>query len=348
MLTRSQYPGLGRSSVRSLPYFIIRASSTTTESSSSSPENSETSGPADTPPTTTTTPNNGTKKPYIPRDNLPVSPIEDPKKYVKYSKAHPKAPKPLKNAPLPELEKRLTLNPYAHMLVQPVRLEVEYYRRVPRAWLIRFKHLVHPETRETWVVPHGLRQTDSDRNRVKRGYWVMGNMNMLREFNKKGWKKIAADIMNEKPVFPEGVAESVRDLMRKRVFDEVFDVQQRSGDKCFVEGGEIEEVAGSGFVEIGCVLDWELEEGTAGVIVDTGEVDVNSGVVERKEILVRIHGRLCPVHHMRVMLGEEVAGKIRELWGLGEGVTKVGLVRREGTLKLEIWLMKLRAYMGIW
>jgi len=157
-------------------------------------------------------------------------------------------------------------------------------------------------------------------------------------------KKLAG--MSGKPVLPGDLAESVRDLMRKRVFDEAFDVVQRGGDECFVRGEAIEEMGG--VVEIGCVLDWELEEGAKGVIADTGEVDEGSGKAQKKDILVRINGRLCPVHHMHVMLGEEVAGKIKELWELGEGVTRVGLLRREGTLQLEIWLMKMRAYMGIW
>ncbi|KAG0138727.1 hypothetical protein HOY82DRAFT_544674 [Tuber indicum] len=322
MLTPSRYPWLKRSSFRSLPYFIIRAIS-----SSSS----------------TSTPSNG-KKTYTPRDDLPPSPIEDPTKYVKYSKAHPKAGRPLKNAPLPDPELRLTKNPYAHMLAQPVRQEVDFHRRVPRAFLIRFKQLVHPETRETWIVPDGLRQTDDQRGRVRKGKWVMGNINMVRSLKKKNAKKLVGT--EDKSVFPEGLAESVRDLMRKRVFDEVFDVAQRGGDKCFVRGEVIEEMGG--IDEIGCVLDWELDEGAPGVIADTGEVDEVTGRVQRKEILVRINGRLCPVHHMHVMLGGEVAGKIRDLWELDEGVTRVGLLRREGTLQLEIWLMKMRAYMGIW
>ena len=329
MLARSRYSGLSRSSFRSLPYFIIRASS------------SETSPPADTlPATPATTPNNNGKKTYIPRD-LPLSPIEDPKKYVKYSKAHPKAGWPLKNAPLTDSELRLIKNPYAQMLAHPIRQEVEYHCRVPRAFLIRFKQLVHPETHETWIVPDGLRQTDDQRGRVQRGKWVLGNINMMRLLK---LKRLAG--ANGKPVLPADLAESVRDLMRKRVSDEAFDVTQRGGDKCFVRGEVIEEMGEA--VEIGCVLDWELEEGAEGVIADTGEVDEVSGKVQRKEILVRINGRLCPVHHMRVMLGEEVAGKIKELWKLDEGVTRVGLLRREGTLQLEIWLMKMRAYMGIW
>ncbi|KAG0639216.1 hypothetical protein HOY80DRAFT_1001152 [Tuber brumale] len=321
MLTPSRHSWLRTSSFGSLPYLIIRATSSSSSKAS--------------------TPSNG-KKTYTPR-NLPLSPIEDPKKYVKYSKAHPKAGQPLKNAPLPDSELRLTKNPYAHMLAQPVRQEVEFHRRVPRAFLIRFKQLVHPETRETWIVPDGLRQTDDQRGRVRKGKWVMGNINMMHSLKKKNAKKLIGD---EKSVFPEDLAESVRDLMRKRVFDEVFDVAQRGGDKCFVRGEVVEEM--DGIDEIGCVLDWELEEGARGVVADTGEVNEVTGRVQRKEILVRVNGRLCPVHHMRVMLGEEVAGKIKDLWELDEGVTRVGLLRREGTLQLEIWLMKMRAYMGIW
>ncbi|PWW75343.1 hypothetical protein C7212DRAFT_345335 [Tuber magnatum] len=231
MLTPSRYSGLKRSSLRSLPYFITRASFSFSFSSSSST-------PEDTLPTTTTTaavaaPSNG-GKPYIPR-NLPLSPIEDPIKYVKYSKAHPKAGRPLKNAPLPDPELRLTKNPYAHMLAQPVRQEFEYHRRLPRAFLIRFKHLVHPETRETWIVPDGLRQTDDQRGRVREGKWVMGNINMMRLLKKQA-KRFSE--VGENPVFPEDMAESVRDLMRKRVFDELFDVAQRGGDKCFVRVGD--------------------------------------------------------------------------------------------------------------
>ena len=330
MLTRSRYSELSRPSSRSLPHFIIRASSSSSSSSTSPP-----------PDTLPATPSSG-KKPYIPR-NLPLSPIEDPTKYVKYSKAHPKAGRPLKSAPLPDPELRLIKNPYAHMLAQSIRQEAEYHCRVPRTFLIRFKQLMHPETRETWVVPDGLRQTDDQRGRVHKGKWVLGNINTMR-LVKKALKTVAG--ISGNPVLPGDLAESVRDLMRKRVSDEAFDVVQRGGDQCFVKGEVMEEMGG--IVEIGCVLDWELEEWAEGVIADTGEVDEGSGKVQRKEILVRINGRLCPVHHMRVMLGDEVAGKIKELWELDEGVTRVGLLRREGTLQLEIWLMKMRAYMGIW
>lgn len=316
---------------------IIRASSSSSSLHSSSPSPHSSPSPPST--TTVTSPSDNSsgnkKKPYVPRD-FPVSPVIDPTKYIKYSRRHPKAPAPSPSAPLSAREDALRNNPYARILATNVRQEIDYHRRLPSFFLIRFATLLHPETGETWLVPDRIRKGTEKRKLARQGRYAMGTMQMIALLAKKTWRKLAdseKDRGDRGLVWGSQMPEDIRDLIRGRVMVEL----ERVTPEMLAQVDDATEGEGA---EVGCMLDWSEIAEAAG---DADEVET-----ERRSALVVIRGKLVPLHNMKVMLGDKRAQEVRDMWGVKDGLTRIGLRRTRSTLESEIWLMKLRVYLGIW
>lgn len=88
--------------------------------------------------------------------------------------------------------------------------------------------------------------------------------------------------------------------------------------------------------EVGCVLDWSKEDWS------------KEEAYQNKEFLTMVRGKSVPLHHMRTLLGDEIATEIQVKLRIPDGVTRSGILLHERSLKAQMWLMRIRAYLGIY
>ncbi|KAI5845261.1 hypothetical protein DFP73DRAFT_49109 [Morchella snyderi] len=266
------------------------------------------------------------KNVYEPRP-LPVSPLmdENENKYMPMSRRLPPKPqRPRGTEILSPMEEALKVNPYAKILATEVRNEIDFHRRLPSWFLIRFTILKHPETDEMYLVPDRIKE-ESQRQTFTAGRWAINNMQLFRLLEeRKNWRKLVGhDIDGRKMVWKKNMAEHVLKITRERVRLETNKLQRR----------EIVEIPWDceGEGEVGCVLDWSKEE-----------------AYQSKECLTMVRGKSVPLHHMRILLGDEIATEIQVKLRIPDGVTRSGILLHERSLKAQMWLMRIRAYLGIY
>lgn len=186
--------------------------------------------------------------------------------------------------------------------------------------------LRHPETNETYLVPDRIRSGTDKRETKAQARWAICSINLMRIMEqKKRWSKLVGghDIDSRKMIWGKDMAEHVLKLLRERVCVEMEKVVWR--DVVEMPWGD------DGFV--GCVLDWSVRE-------ERSE--------EYRECLVAVKGKATPLHHMRTLLGDEMAAELQTKMKIPEDVGRTGLLVHERTLKAQMWLMRIRAYLCIW
>lgn len=185
--------------------------------------------------------------------------------------------------------------------------------------------LRHPETGETYLLPDRIREGTDRRETLAQGRWAISNMTLMQMLEDGGrWRKLAGgnDVDPKKLVWKRGMAEHVLNLLRERLCVEMKKLVWRD----VVEMPWDDDL-------VGCVLDWSIiEEG------DEGPHDS----------LVPLKGKATPLHHMRTLLGDEMATALRVEMKIPEEVARTGLLAHVRTLKAQMWLMRVRAYLCIW
>lgn len=185
--------------------------------------------------------------------------------------------------------------------------------------------LRHPETDETYLIPDRIREGTEKRETLAQGRWVISNINLVKILEDgKRWRKLVGghDIDSRSMIWRKDMAGHVLKLLRERVCVEMEKVVQRD---------VVEMPCDNGFV--GCVLDWGIrEEGNEG----------------QHECLVAAKGKAIPLHHMRTLLGDEMTIELQKKMKIPEEIMRSGLLVHERTLKAQMWLMRIRAYLCIW
>ncbi|KAL7271245.1 hypothetical protein RUND412_006013 [Rhizina undulata] len=262
-------------------------------------------------------------KSYVPR-GIPVSPLMDPNKYIKPSRRYTKEPPPKGNEVLTPFEEAVRENPYAKMLATPVRNDVDFFRRVPNAFLQIFTMLKHPEASDPWLLPDRILEgTESRRSTGLQGRYALNQIEFVRLLGKKsGWKKLMQEQDRSKQVvWREDMPEFLLGQLRGRLGREVAKVTKGM----FVPVGKNEE--GWDPKDVWCVLDWSENE-------------------EREECRTNVEGRTLPLHYMTTLLGKETVKELREKLEIGSERTWVK--RHHRTVGMCLWLMKVRCYLEIW
>lgn len=178
-----------------------------------------------------------------------------------------------------------------------------------------------------YLVPDRIKE-EAQRQTFTAGRWAINNMrlfNLLEE--RKNWRKLVGhDIDGRKMVWRKNMADHVLKITRERVRLEMNKLQRR-------EIVEIPwEFEGEG--EVGCVLDWSKDDWS------------KEEAYQDKECLTMVQGKSVPLHHMQTLLGDEIASEIQVKLRIPYGVTRSGILLHERSMKAQMWLMKIRAYLG--
>lgn len=185
--------------------------------------------------------------------------------------------------------------------------------------------LRHPETDEIYLIPDRIREGTDNRESLAQGRWAICNMTLIQMLEDGGrWRKLVGgnDIDPGKLVWKKGMAEHILNLLRERICVEMKKLVWRD----IVEMPWDDDL-------VGCVLDWGVMEKD------------NEG---SHESLVSLKGKATPLHHMRTLLGDEMATALQAEMKIPEKIVRTGLLVHRGTLEAQIWLMRIRAYLCIW
>lgn len=185
--------------------------------------------------------------------------------------------------------------------------------------------LRHPETGEIYLIPDRIREGTDNRESLAQGRWAICNMTLIQMLEDGGrWRKLVGgnDIDPGKLVWKKGMAEHILNLLRERVCVEIKKLVWRD----VVEMPWDDDL-------VGCVLDWGIMKKDDG---------------GSHESLVSLKGKATPLHHMRTLLGDEMATALQVEMKIPEKIVRTGLLVHKGTLEAQIWLMRIRAYLCIW
>lgn len=185
--------------------------------------------------------------------------------------------------------------------------------------------LRHPKTDETYLIPDRIREGTDKRVTLAQGRWAISNITLMQMLEDGGrWRKLAGgnDIDSRKLTWKRGMAEHVLNLLRERLCVEMKKLVWRDVVEMPWENGLV-----------GCVLDWGVREARDG---------------RPRESLISLKGKATPLHHMRILLGDEMATALRIEMKIPEEAVRTGLLVHTRTLKAQMWLMRIRAYLCIW
>lgn len=184
--------------------------------------------------------------------------------------------------------------------------------------------LRHPETNETYLIPDRIREDSEGRQILGPARWAIANKELFNLLDKrKAWQKLVGG-HNTDPrniVWKNDMTEHILKILRKRVYVEMGKVVWR----------EVVEMPWDGDGVVGCVLDWGVREKE-----------------KEGECLVAVEGKAAPLHHMRTLLGDEMAAELQAEMKIPGEIARTGLLIHERSLKAQMWLMRLRAYLCIW
>ncbi|KAF3910149.1 hypothetical protein AA313_de0209092 [Arthrobotrys entomopaga] len=185
--------------------------------------------------------------------NLPLSPIMDLQAWRRRTKGEKKTGK-LHPSQMTEEELKLMKNPYdyseANALATDVRQDSYYRRSLPKFFLQKLHPFNHPETKEPWILPVGLRSRDVSKVLTGISRYTGSNYNMTEFLKTRRWKKILEGKFVTNAIWRVEMADFILKQLRNRVYEEVVKSQRwiMSANR---DGGKWEDM------NIGCILVWE-------------------------------------------------------------------------------------------
>ncbi|KAK6355305.1 hypothetical protein TWF696_004415 [Orbilia brochopaga] len=304
-------------------------------------------------------------------NDLPLSPIMDEKKWARRFKQDKKQGK-LHPSEMSEEELALMRNPYANALASTIRLESWYRRSIPSFFLQKLQVRVHPETKDPWILPVGIRSRDAYKVTPGGSKYIGLNYTAVDFLKSRRYKKLQDQKFVISAVWRRDTADFVLKQLRERVCEEVADCQ-----RCIMsanrDGGKWEDM------RLGCLLVWEqpptqgtvesveptpnatedaAEESVADQASDIEtrtEPDVNRPTREKKDettspgvgarVLVEVKGKLIPSYYMPLLLGSEQAAELKKQLKIEPVVRKNIVVSSPRSMKAQTWLWKLGGYL---
>ncbi|KAK6536996.1 hypothetical protein TWF281_001200 [Arthrobotrys megalospora] len=208
-------------------------------------------------------------------DDLPMSPIMDGKAWKRRLKQPKKLKKPHPSE-MTEEQWKLMKNPYANMLITPVRQD-GYYRRVfPSFFLQKMHAYINPETKEPWLLPMGIRSRDEKKVVTGISKYVGGNHQHVEFLKSKRWRKLQDTRFVTSAVWRLDMEDFILKQLQNRVYEEVA-ASQRWTMSANKDGGKWEDM------KIGCLLIWENGDPDfqASTIVDSGNTGAGKEVLQK-------------------------------------------------------------------
>ncbi|KAK6537843.1 hypothetical protein TWF694_010745 [Orbilia ellipsospora] len=181
--------------------------------------------------------------------DLPLSPIMDLKVWRRRLKGQRKLGKPHPSQ-MTEEELKLMRNPYANALATNVRQDSYYRRTMPSFFLQKLHPFNHPETKEPWILPVGIRSADKSKVLTGVSKYMGLNYNMTEFLKTRRWKKLLDGRFVTNAIWRVEMSDFILKQLRNRVYEEVAKSQRwiMSANK---NGGKWEDM------NIGCILVWE-------------------------------------------------------------------------------------------
>ncbi|KAF3903770.1 hypothetical protein ABW20_dc0104937 [Dactylellina cionopaga] len=301
--------------------------------------------------------------------DLPVSPIMDRKAWKrrfrgekKLQKTHPKD--------MTEEELDLMKNPYEG-----------YYRRVLPSFFLQEMHpFVHPETKEPWILPTGIRSRDETKVTTGASKYLGMNHAIIEFLKTKRWRKLQDSSFAISAVWRMDMEDFILEQLQNRVYEKVAESQRwiMSANR---DGGKWEDM------KLGCLLVWEngdqdiertnpninkvLEAGHENALENIAideippvnpadeeervkEIDPRQQPQSSSEVparrfeiartLINVKGKFIPSYKMHILLGKERAAGLKKQLKIEDTVKKNAIVISSRTMKVQMWLWRLAGY----
>ncbi|KAF3901662.1 hypothetical protein ABW21_db0208365 [Orbilia brochopaga] len=300
-------------------------------------------------------------------EDLPLSPIMDEKQWARRFKQDRKQGK-LHPSQMNEEELALMRNPYANALMSDVRQDAWFRRAMPNFFLLKLQVRVHPESKDPWILPVGIRSRDAHKVTPGTSKYVGMNYTAVEFLKARRYKKLQDQKFVISAVWRRDTADVVLKQLRERVYEQVADCQ-----RCIMsanrDGGKWEDM------QLGCLLVWEDSPPTPDTVDGAGPtMEATEGTVGEGELtpgietpmeprptearkdepapigvgartLVEVKGKLIPSYQMDVLLGRELAAELKKQLKIEPVVRKNIVVLSPRTMEAQSWLWRLAGYL---
>ncbi|KAF3937214.1 hypothetical protein ABW19_dt0206272 [Dactylella cylindrospora] len=281
--------------------------------------------------------------------DLPISPIMDTRSWKRRFKQERKENN-VHITKMTERERQLVMNPYANALATSTRLEGFFSRSLPSFFLQRMKVFVHPETKDPWIIPVGIRHTDTEKIVPGAAKYIGLNNSVFEALKSKKWKKLQDSKFVTSAVWRTDMANFVLGQLKDRVYHQVvrsrYRIRRADGGNRNWED-----------LRIGCILVWGSPKSTSGdTKTDSHDAKANAlstdGIsegylpqrTESARSLIRVKGKLVPRYNMQILLGPEKTSELRDELQIPNDVNQSVILISTFTRETQMWLWKLSGY----